>query len=83
MATMRQVWTARRGGPEALEVREVPLPEPAAGEVRVRVAAAGVNFADVMMRRGLYPDAPGAAGGGRLRDLRHRGRRGRRHGRAA
>lgn len=34
------------------------MPEPGAGQVRIRVEAAGVNFADVMMRLGLYPDAP-------------------------
>lgn len=55
---MRQVWITRRGGPEVLQVREAADPEPGAGEVRVRVAAAGVNFADVMARLGLYPDAP-------------------------
>jgi len=36
----------------------VPAPTPARGQVRLKVAYAGVNFADVMMRRGLYPDAP-------------------------
>jgi NADPH:quinone reductase-like Zn-dependent oxidoreductase len=41
-----------------LEVREAADPEPGAGQVRIRVAAAGVNFADVMARIGLYPDAP-------------------------
>ena len=55
---MRQVWTTRTGGPEVLEVREAADPEPGAGQVRIRVAAAGVNFADVMARIGLYPDAP-------------------------
>jgi NADPH:quinone reductase-like Zn-dependent oxidoreductase len=55
---MRQVWTTRKGGPEVLEVREAPEPVPAAGEVRIRVRAAGVNFADIMTREGLYPDAP-------------------------
>lgn len=58
MTTMRQIWMTRKGGPEVLQVRDVSLPEPRPGQVRVRVAAAGVNFADVMMRRGLYPDAP-------------------------
>ena len=56
--SMRQVYIARAGGPECLEVRESPDPEPAAGEVRIRVRAAGVNFADVMGRMGLYADAP-------------------------
>ena len=55
---MRQVVIARHGPPEVLEVREAPDPEPAGGEIRVRVRAAGVNFADVLMRLGLYPDAP-------------------------
>jgi len=55
---MRQVWTTRRGGPEVLEVREAPDPQPKPGEVRIRVRAAGVNFADIMTRVGLYPDAP-------------------------
>lgn len=55
---MRQVWITRRGGPEVLQVREAPDPEPGAGEVRIRVAASGVNFADVLARMGLYPDAP-------------------------
>lgn len=55
---MRQVWITRRGGPEVLQVREAPDPEPAPGQVRIRVHAAGVNFADVLARMGLYPDAP-------------------------
>jgi synaptic vesicle membrane protein VAT-1 len=55
---MRQVWVTKKGGPEVLQVRESPDPEPKAGEVRVRVKACGVNFADVMARIGMYPDAP-------------------------
>ena len=55
---MRQVWITRRGGPDVLEVREAPDPRPGPGEVLVEVVAAGVNFADVMARMGLYPDAP-------------------------
>jgi NADPH:quinone reductase-like Zn-dependent oxidoreductase len=55
---MRQVWITRRGGPEVLAVREAADPAPGPGEVLIRVAAAGVNFADVMARMGLYPDAP-------------------------
>ena len=55
---MRQVWIARKGGPEVLELREAPDPQPGPEEVRIRVRAAGVNFADLMARRGLYPDAP-------------------------
>src|SRR5574337_450707 len=55
---MRAVWIPRTGGPEVLEVRETPDPVPRPGEVRVRVRAAGLNFAEVMARQGLYPDAP-------------------------
>ena len=55
---MRQVWISRKGGPGVLEVREAPDPQPGPDEVRIRVRAAGVNFADLMARRGLYPDAP-------------------------
>jgi len=55
---MRQVWITRAGPPEVLQVREAPDPAPAAGQVRIRVRAAGVNFADTMARVGMYPDAP-------------------------
>ena len=55
---MRAIWITRAGGPEVLEVRQTPDPQPSAGEVRVRVSAAGLNFAEVMARQGLYPDAP-------------------------
>jgi NADPH:quinone reductase-like Zn-dependent oxidoreductase len=55
---MRAIWTTRQGGPESLEVRETPDPEPAPDEVRIRVRATGLNFADVMARQGMYPDAP-------------------------
>jgi NADPH:quinone reductase-like Zn-dependent oxidoreductase len=55
---MRQIWITRAGRPEVLEVREAPDPDAGAGEVRIRVRAAGVNFADLMARVGLYPDAP-------------------------
>ncbi|HKC60313.1 MAG TPA: zinc-binding dehydrogenase [Myxococcales bacterium] len=55
---MRQVWITRKGGPEVLEMREAPDLQPGPDEVRIRVRAAGVNFADLMARRGLYPDAP-------------------------
>jgi len=55
---MRQVWIPCVGRPEVLEVREAPDPSPGPGEVRIRVKATGVNFADIMARLGLYPDAP-------------------------
>ncbi len=55
---MRQVWMTRKGGPEVLEVRESPDPVAGPGQVRIRVKAAGLNFAEIMARMGLYPDAP-------------------------
>src|SRR3974390_2851706 len=55
---MRQVAITRYGAPEVLELREAPDPQPGEGQVRIRVRAAGVNFADVLARIGLYPDAP-------------------------
>jgi synaptic vesicle membrane protein VAT-1 len=55
---MRQVVIPRHGPPEVFEVREVPDPMVADGEVGIRVRAAGINFADVLARIGLYPDAP-------------------------
>ena len=55
---MRQIWITKHGAPEVLAVREAPDPEPGPGELRIRVKAAGINFADLMARVGLYPDAP-------------------------
>ena len=55
---MREIWITKAGPPEVLEVREAPDPEPKAGEVRIRVEATGVNFADIMGRLGIYPDLP-------------------------
>ena len=55
---MRQVWIKRFGAPEVLETREAPDPAPVADQVRIRVRASGINFADIMARLGLYPDAP-------------------------
>jgi NADPH2:quinone reductase len=46
------------GGPERLEYAEVPDPQPGEGQVLVRVRAAGVNFADVLVRQGRYPQPP-------------------------
>lgn len=55
---MRQVWIVRTGPPETLALREAPDPVPQRGEIRIRVKAVGVNFAEVMARKGLYADAP-------------------------
>jgi NADPH:quinone reductase-like Zn-dependent oxidoreductase len=55
---MRAVVITKHGGPGVLEVQEQADPEIGPGEVRIDVAAAGINFADVMARMGLYQDAP-------------------------
>jgi NADPH:quinone reductase len=52
---------SRPGDPEVLVAAERPRPEPAAGEVLIKVAAAGVNRPDVFQRRGRYPPPPGAS----------------------
>jgi NADPH:quinone reductase-like Zn-dependent oxidoreductase len=55
---MKAVVITKHGGPGVLQVQERPDPVASAGEVRIEVAAAGINFADVMARLGFYPDAP-------------------------
>jgi NADPH:quinone reductase-like Zn-dependent oxidoreductase len=55
---MRQIWITKTGSPDVLVLKEAPDPQAKAGEVRVRVRASGINFADLMARVGLYPDAP-------------------------
>ena len=55
---MRAIVATRVGGPEVLELQDVPEPEPAAGQVRIRVASAGVNFADALSTRGQYAASP-------------------------
>lgn len=54
----RRVVASERGGPEVLSVVEEGLPEPARGEVRVRIQATGVSFADLLMREGVHPETP-------------------------
>ncbi len=56
---MRQIWITKAGAPEVLMIKEAPDPAPRAGEVRVRVEASGINFADILARMGMYPDLPG------------------------
>src|ERR1044071_10103798 len=55
---MKQVFIVATGGPEKLQVRESPDPEPTTDQLRIRVKASGINFADILARKGLYPDAP-------------------------
>lgn len=51
---MKAVRVEQFGGPEALKVMDVPLPEPGEGEVRVKIEAIGVNFLDIYQRLGRY-----------------------------
>jgi len=53
-----RIIVARYGGPDALQVLEEECPEPKAGEVRVRVLAAGVSLPDLMAREGIHPETP-------------------------
>lgn len=48
----------KAGSPEVLTLKEAPDPAPRAGELRIRVEASGVNFADILGRMGMYPDLP-------------------------
>lgn len=59
MREMRAVVVTSPGEPEVLELLRRPIRDPARGEIRVRVEAAGVNRADLLQRRGLYPPPPG------------------------
>ncbi len=52
---MKAIRVHKPGGPEALQYEDAPDPRPEAGEVLIRVEAAGVNFADTLARKGLYP----------------------------
>ena len=59
--TMRAVEITQPGKPEVLKIGTRPVPQPKAGEVLIRVAAAGVNRPDIMQRTGHYPVPPGAS----------------------
>lgn len=58
MSTVKIVRFHQIGGPEVLQLDELPLPEPGAGEVRLRVKAIGLNRAEVMFRMGRYLSQP-------------------------
>ncbi|HJU91499.1 MAG TPA: NADPH:quinone oxidoreductase family protein [Pyrinomonadaceae bacterium] len=55
---MRAVQVKGFGGVDQLELIELPDPQPQPGQVRIRVEASGLNYADVMQREGLYPGGP-------------------------
>ncbi len=58
---MRAVLCREPGGPEVLEVRDVPDPTPGPGEVVIAIAASAINRADLQQRLGVYPPPPGAS----------------------
>lgn len=58
-SNMKAVEVSQPGGPEVLRVVERPVPQPAAGEILIRVEAAGLNNGDMMQRRGFYHPPPG------------------------
>jgi NADPH:quinone reductase len=71
---MRAMMVTEIGGPEVLALRELPIPKPAQGQVLIRVAYIGVNFADLMARKGQYygsdvPFVPGVEASGYIEDL--------------
>src|SRR5947208_16874363 len=65
---MKAIQVKQPGGPEVLELVELPVPEPKANEAVVKLAASGVNFIDVYHREGRYkaplPFTPGQEGAG-------------------
>ena len=58
---MRAVFARQPGGPEVLEIRDVPDPTPGEGEVVIDIVASAVNRADLLQRQGFYPPPPGAS----------------------
>jgi len=70
---MRAIQIVQTGGPEVLQMAELPVPTPAAGQVLVKVAATGVNFIDTYLREGRYPAAlpfvPGQEAAGTVVEL--------------
>ena len=52
---MKAVRVHQNGGPEVLRYEEIPVPEPGAGEARVKIEAVGLNYIDIYQRTGLYP----------------------------
>ncbi|MCF7803507.1 MAG: medium chain dehydrogenase/reductase family protein [Candidatus Marinimicrobia bacterium] len=55
---MRQIWITKAGRPEVLQLKDAPDPSPGENEVVIDVKSAGINFADIMARLGVYQDAP-------------------------
>ncbi|MGA7157510.1 MAG: quinone oxidoreductase [Acidobacteriaceae bacterium] len=70
---MRAIQIKQTGGPEVMELVELPVPRPGAGQVLVKIEAAGVNFIDTYLREGRYPAAlpftPGQEAAGTVAEL--------------
>jgi NADPH2:quinone reductase len=72
---MKAIQIHATGGPEVLQLAELPIPEPGAGQVLIRVEAVGVNFIEIYFRRGVYkatmPLIPGSEAAGTVEKLGH------------
>lgn len=55
---MKSIWIRKPGNVDVLDIEEASSPEPGPSQVRISVKAVGINFADLMARMGVYPDAP-------------------------
>jgi NADPH:quinone reductase len=70
---MKAIQMQSNGGPEVLQVTELPIPEPGAGQVLIRVEAVGVNFVEIYFRKGVYkatmPLTPGSEAAGTVEKL--------------
>src|SRR5216110_141037 len=55
---MRAIVTTANGGVSVMKVEQLSDPQPQRDQVLIRVKAAGLNFADILARQGLYPDGP-------------------------
>lgn len=70
---MRAIQIKQTGGPEVLELQDLPKPQPAPGEVLVKIEASGINFIDTYLREGRYPAAlpftPGQEAAGTVQEV--------------
>jgi synaptic vesicle membrane protein VAT-1 len=55
---MKAGFVTRYGGPDVIEIRETETPQPGPDQILIKIKAIGLNFADVLMRTGIYPDTP-------------------------
>jgi NADPH2:quinone reductase len=70
---MKAIQINHTGGPEVLEMAELPIPQPGAGQVLIRIEATGVNFIEIYFRKGVYkaalPMTPGSEAAGTVEEL--------------